>query len=159
MSGTLGRPSLYSDEIMSKVFKRVAQGESLRSVCRDKAMPCIQSILTWIGQKPGLLEQYEAARQTAADVFADEIVEIADEEPRDENGKIDPGAVQRNRLRVDARKWIACKLKPKRYGDRVEHTGEGASVTINLVSGVPQPKTIDTQAERDALPGPDNGQQ
>jgi hypothetical protein len=33
--------------------------------------------------------------------------------------------IQRSRLRVDARKWAAAKLAPKKYGDRVENDVKG----------------------------------
>ena len=40
-----------------------------------------------------------------------------------------PEHVQRSRLRVDARKWIASKLKPKKYGDYQKHEHTGSLVT------------------------------
>lgn len=60
--------------------------------------------------------------------MAEEIVEIADDGANDIDGdKVDHENVQRSRLRVDARKWVAARLLPKRYGDRiqadVEHRG------------------------------------
>lgn len=63
-------------------------------------------------------------------MLAEEILELADAPiPTDNDGRMDSAAVQAARLRVDARKWIAAKLKPKRYGDRqtLEHEG-----SINL---------------------------
>ena len=62
--------------------------------------------------------------------MADEIIAIADEKTTDwlmdKEGNERPNneAIQRSRLRVDARKWVAAKLKPRKYGDRVmnEHT-------------------------------------
>lgn len=71
---------------------------------------------------------YAGAREERADVLADEIVAIADELEvkcvTGEDGetmevKVDPTAVARNKLRVDARKWVAAKLKPRVYGDKV----------------------------------------
>ncbi len=53
--------------------------------------------------------QYARAREEQADFYADEIVTIADTEP-------DAATA---RVRVDARKWVASKLKPKRYGDKL----------------------------------------
>ncbi len=66
-----------------------------------------------------------------ADALFDEALEIADEASgdwtTDKNGKLalDHEHVQRSRLRVDTRKWAAGKLAPKRYGDKIQHTGEG----------------------------------
>jgi hypothetical protein len=60
--------------------------------------------------KESFREQYELARRLQAEAYADEITMIADD--------AEPGTVQVQRLRVDARKWVASKLKPKKYGDR-----------------------------------------
>ncbi len=66
-----------------------------------------------------------------ADALFDEALEIADDASgdwtADKDGKktLDHEHVQRSRLRVDTRKWAAGKLAPKRYGDKLQHTGEG----------------------------------
>ena len=73
--------------------------------------------MVWLRTHDEFLQMYRLAREDQADVLADEIIEIADEKAETSE------AVQRNRLRVDARKWAASKLKPRRYGDRVAHTG------------------------------------
>jgi len=33
--------------------------------------------------------------------------------------------IQRDRLRVDTRKWMAARLAPKKYGDHVSHDVQG----------------------------------
>lgn len=64
-----------------------------------------------------------------ADLFADEILEIADETgtdlTTDDKGKVtvEHEVVARSRLRVDARKWLMARLAPKKYGDKLQHTG------------------------------------
>jgi hypothetical protein len=65
-----------------------------------------------------LSKQYARAKEEQAELFADEITEICDAEmPMDAFGKIDAGAVNQARLKIDSRKWIASKLKPKKFGD------------------------------------------
>ncbi len=65
-----------------------------------------------------------------ADHFADEILEIADETgadlTTDDKGKVtvEHEVVARSRLRVDARKWLMARLAPKKYGDKLQHTGD-----------------------------------
>lgn len=82
------------------------------------------------------------AREAQADTLADEILDIADDATNDfmmtEQGlKYDGDSVQRSRLRVDSRKWLAGKLRPKKYGDKIEteHTG---GQTFTVVTGVPR---------------------
>ena len=89
-------------------------------------------VRNWISSDAGRESKYARAREDRADLLADEIVEIADEvsvEYVTEDGetvevKMDATAVARNRLRVDARKWAASKLKPKSYGDRTTLAGD-----------------------------------
>jgi hypothetical protein len=72
--------------------------------------------------------------------LADEIIAIADEPV------LFAEQVARNRLRVDARKWMAGKLRPKRYGDKIEHEvggvdGKNLNMTtvVNFVDPPPRP--------------------
>ena len=128
-----GRPSLYTEALAAKICRRLAEGETLRSVCRDKAMPAISTVMGWLfnGKHEVFLEQYARAREMQADALFDEALEIADDASGDwtvdKDGKktLDHEHVQRSRLRVDTRKWAAGKLAPKRYGDKLQHTGEG----------------------------------
>ncbi len=90
-------------------------------------------MIGWLfdGEHEDFMDQYARAREAQAEVRADEIVDIADDESgdftTDEDGKrvVNHEHIQRSRLRVDARKWVASKLLPKRYGDKLQHTGEG----------------------------------
>ena len=117
-----GRPSRYTPELAAVICERLAVGESLRSICADKAMPGLSTVMGWLfdDKHEGFPEQYARAREAQAELRADEITDIADGV---EHGASE--AVQAARLRVDARKWIAAKLLPKRYGDKVQHTGDG----------------------------------
>ncbi len=117
-----GRPSLYTEALAAKICRRLAEGESLRAICADKAMSTISTVMGWLfnGKHEDFSEQYTRARQAQAELRADEIIDIADGA---EHGGSE--AVQAARLRVDARKWVAAKLLPKKYGDKLQHTGEG----------------------------------
>jgi hypothetical protein len=70
-------------------------------------------------------DQYARAREAQADKYADELVDIADE------GKSEDANIIR--LRMDARKWAASKLAPKKYGERLD-LNHGGSVNINIGS-------------------------
>jgi hypothetical protein len=126
-----GRPSLYTEPLAARICRRLAEGESLRAICADKAMPAISTVMGWLfdGNHDGFSEQYARAREAQAEVRADEIVDIADDTSgdfaADKDGKLAANSehIQRSRLRVDARKWIAAKLLPKRYGDKIDLSG------------------------------------
>jgi len=66
-----------------------------------------------------LVDKYTRAKQECADFYAEEIISIADncEDP------------QKARLQIEARKWTAAKLKPRAYGERVDHTSSDGSMT------------------------------
>lgn len=126
---------------ISSILRLVEDGYSLRKACQatSLSMPCWYE---WKDADPELSNRYDISERKRAELHAEQITEITDTEPeRDgETGKIDPGWVQLQRLKVDARKWIACKLIPKKYGDKVtnEHTGtDGQPIVINVVTNVP----------------------
>ncbi len=129
----IGRPSRYTADLAAEICRRLAEGETLRAICRDEAMPAISTVMGWLfnGKHEDFSEQYARARARQADALFDEALEIADDASGDwavdKDGKktLDHEHVQRSRLRVDTRKWAAGKLAPKRYGDKLQHTGEG----------------------------------
>jgi frataxin-like iron-binding protein CyaY len=143
----VGRPSGYTQEIGDSICDRLAEGESLRSICRDDAMPAMSTVFRWLATDESFAEQYARAREEQADALADEIVAIADEsdvatkvDGEQVTLALDATAIARNRLRVDARKWVAAKLKPRKYGDKIQHAdadGEKlppATIVINPVA-------------------------
>lgn len=106
-----GRPSSYNRKTADELCRYLAVGESLRTVTKRPGMPSIQTVFTWMRTHEEFLEQYTRAKQEAADALVEEMLDIADSDNTD---------VNRDRLRVDTRKWIAAKLKPKKYGEKMQ---------------------------------------
>lgn len=107
----------FSQEVFDEICDRLVDGESLRKICKDKHMPSKWAVLKWLAKDEvegdGLLvAQYARAREAQIEGEMDEMIEIADAEE-------DPAKA---RVRIWARQWKAGKLKPKKYGDRVDHT-------------------------------------
>lgn len=145
----------FSQEVFDAICDRIAQGESLRSICADDGMPSQTAVFKWLASDKAsetggaLVEQYARAREAQADRLFDDILEIADDARNDwmyRRGDDDAGwqvngeHIQRSRLRIDARKWMAGKLRPKVYGEKVslEHGQDPdnplpASITLNIV--------------------------
>jgi hypothetical protein len=123
----VGRPSDYSDEMVGLICARLADGESLRKICESADMPDKATVFRWLADesKVGFRDQYVRAREAQADKLAEEILEIADD-GRNDTYQTDDGeavnhdVIARSRLRVDARKWLASKMAPKKYGDKVQ---------------------------------------
>ena len=138
-----GRPTLYNEQIASAICAEMAEGRSLRSICRDDGMPSLTAVFTWLAKHPEFADQYARAREAQADALFEEVLEIADDARNDwmeRNGEdagwqLNGEHVQRSRLRVDARKWMAGKLRPKVYGDKMQHTGEGGGPIVVNITG------------------------
>lgn len=125
----------YTQEVADAICELLIEGQSLRSICAAETMPSTSTVCKWLNVKPEFAEQYARAREAQADTLADEILDIADNAHNDwmkrNHGEDDPGwiangdHIARSRLMVDSRKWIAAKLKPKKYGDKTETTHVG----------------------------------
>jgi hypothetical protein len=119
----MGRPVLYGldNPIWETIVEGIADGKSLSSVLKAPNMPSHALARLMIKDNQIFREAYERALQHRADRLAEEILELADEDPPEglEGASLNAW-VQNKRLRVDTRKWIASKLKPKTYGDRID---------------------------------------
>lgn len=130
-----GRPSGFSKHVAEALCARIADGESLRQICSDPEMPGKRTVFSWLQDNTEFQHQYARARDQQAASYADDIVDIADTEP-------DP---QRARVRIDARKWHASKLAPKKYGDKLAIGGDEENpLTVVHEAG----KTLDAKIER-----------
>lgn len=126
-----GRPSTYGPEITDIICERIANGESLKSICEEDGLPDKATVFRWLAAHEEFRDRYARAREVQADALFDDILSIADDGRNDwmerkngdgenigwqENGE----ALRRSQLRIDARKWMAGKLRPKKYGDKLE---------------------------------------
>jgi hypothetical protein len=119
-----GRPSSFTQEIADEICERLVEGESLRKICRDDHTPNVATVCRWLASNEGFREHYAHARALQADTLADEILDIADDASldtkivgEDEREVCNTEFVQRSKLRIDSRKWLAGKMAPKKYGD------------------------------------------
>lgn len=136
-----GRPSQFTVELAHEICARIAEGESLRAVCRDIDIP-IGTVTGWfIDDKEGVFEHYARARKIQAERMFEELTDIADDSRNDWMEKHgytmpDQEAIQRSKLRVDTRRWILARMDSNRYAEttKQEHTGaNGAPLQINLI--------------------------
>lgn len=157
-----GRPTDYTSELANEICARIADGESLRSICRDREekMPSIRSVMRWLGLYEEFRQQYAHAREVQAESMFEEMLEIADDGSNDwmeRTGKdgetgdkvVDHEHVSRSKLRVDTRKWVLARMAPKKYGDatNLKVSGDAASpltVLLGEISGATlKPKSDD----------------
>lgn len=130
------------EAMIDTVLDHMHEGLSLRKACIVAGVSAPTFIL-WVSSDPVLAEQYARAREACIEKVADELLEIADAPVgMTDNGSTDSGAVQKQRLQVDTRRWLLSKLAPKKYGDKIttEVTGKDGgpvqSVTTININGV-----------------------
>lgn len=137
--GNSGRPSGYTSAIADKICEELASNRSLVKICEPADMPSLNTIYRWLRENKEFRDSYARAREDQADTLFNEILDISDDGRNDwmaRHGNDDVGwrengeQIQRSKLRVDARKWAASKLLPKKYGDRVEHVGDGGGPLV-----------------------------
>jgi hypothetical protein len=146
----------YSPEMAEKFCAEIIEGHSLRTICRMEGMPSKPTIMRWLRKHQEFKEIYDRACIERAEAYAEEIIEIADDGSNDwmeSNDPDNPGwrfngeHVQRSKLRLEARKWICAKMKPKKYGEKVEISGEIIQRDVS-----DQPLTDEQWSERYATP-------
>lgn len=139
----MGRPEIYTQELADLICAELTEGKSLRSVCRQDGMPNKATVFRWLRTRTEFLAQYTRAKEEASDALIEEILDIADDSEKDfvehqhadgsTDLKPDYEHINRSRLRVDTRKWIASKMKPKKYGEKVETNISGTLEIRRLI--------------------------
>lgn len=122
----MARPSEFNQETADSICEQLIEGKSLRSLCREESMPAASTVCRWLSQNEEFRKQYAHARELQADSLFDESLDIADN-AHDSQAGCDPD-VQRDRLRIDTRKWMASKLAARKYGDKIDVTSNGETV-------------------------------
>lgn len=142
--------SSYTDEIADVICERIANGESLKAICAEDGMPSQSMVFRWLADpaKEEFRERYARARESQADALFDEILSIADTPVMGEKTKTDADGntevmtgdmIEHRKLQIDARKWLAGKLRPKKYGDKLEletkiEAGDSLTELLNTIA-------------------------
>lgn len=138
-----GRPTIYTTELADKICNLISMSNrGLVHICKEEGMPSRITVHQWILDNPEFSNKYARAREDQAEFLAEEMLSIADDSSGDLDRIDDFGNrienkefINRSKLKVETRKWIASKLKPKSFGDKVqtEHSG---SVAITPITGM-----------------------
>lgn len=145
MAKKTGRPEIWSQELADKVCEKIAQGYSMRTVCASDDMPAISTLFKWIREKPEFTQQYARATEERTEAMAEDILDIADDGSNDlmtiQKGDVtyeveNREVTNRSRLRVDTRKWLMSKMKPKKYGEKLDLTSDGKALPVPIYGGV-----------------------
>lgn len=140
----MGRPSTYSDDVADYILAEMVEGRSLRSICAKdagKGVPTKKTVQNWLRTHPEFMERYRAAQLERAEGYIEEIMDIADDgsndwmqanDPDNPGFKLNGEHIQRSRLRVDTRKWIAAKMHPNKFGEKISVGGDATGSPIRI---------------------------
>ena len=138
-----GRPTKYSDKLAEKIFTLMGEGKSLRTICAREDMPNAETVFRWLRKDALFSEQYARACENRTEAQLELLNELGDtaiELSQDTGEKRAGAVVQAVRLKADNLKWVMSKMKPKKYGDKLDMTSDGKAITVELVSYA-KPKT------------------
>jgi hypothetical protein len=123
-----GRPSSYSDEIARAICDRIADGETIRSICADPGMPAKATVFRWRDRHKEFREHYAIARELLLDDLLFQMVEVADDSSGDyvqktrADGKVvwveDKANLARSRLKLKTLEAVVARMMPRKYGKR-----------------------------------------
>lgn len=138
------------ETIKQEIINRIANGQTLTSVCKLKHIPDPRTVLEWVAKDPIFAKQYTHARLNQADILFSQCLDIADDASRDmlenpdKSKVINHAAIARDRLKIETRFRMAGKLNGK-YADKSALVAEGASVTVNNLSINPRDMSPDSR--------------
>ena len=133
-----GRPSSFTKSKFDQICELLEGGLSLRAICSREDMPDKSTFMRWLAAKPEIRDQYARACEIRADQIFDEMLLIADNSSRDmvtlDDGTevVDYNVINRDKLRIDTRKWILSRMNPKKYGDKLQQEITGNSIKVTF---------------------------
>lgn len=157
----MARPTSFDAALAESICLKIADGQSLRSICDDEEYPDRSTVFRWLADpaRAEFRDHYARAREASADADADDIAHYARQAA---NGKIEPAAAT---AAINGLKWSAGKRKPKVYGDKVALVGGGKddapiqhSHSFDLTAASDEElDVIERVIRRTANPGGDQG--
>ena len=136
----------FNEKVAEKLLIDISNGKSVRRICENPPMPTRRTFYIWIQENEDFRKRYAEAKELCAENLAEEIIEIADDANNDflvqdsEYGQrfvSNNAKLERAKIRIDARKWMAAKLLPKKYGNAksVDLTTNGKDIILPIYGG------------------------
>ncbi len=127
---------MYTDELADAILAELATSSAgLNSICAREDFPHPATVYRWVLDRPGFCEKYTRAKEHQTTVLEEEILQIADNTQLGEVVTLKADGteerkmadmLEHRKLKIESRKWLMGKLRPKKYGDRqaIEVSGE-----------------------------------
>jgi hypothetical protein len=125
----VGRPSEYTPEIAEAICDGIIEGKSIKTICKADELPSHTTVFKWLASNREFADLYARAKDIQAEVMSEDLLDIVDDGTNDWTLKtfghtevkvVDQEAVQRSKLRYEARRWLMSKYKPKKFGDKMD---------------------------------------
>lgn len=139
----IGRASTYTNELADFICDKIASSDKGLNIILEEEnnMPSYKTVYRWLAQYEYFRQKYSRAREIQADFIADQIIEISNTPQlgevitiKDWGKEVQIGdMLAHRRLQIDARKWKASKLNPKKYGDKVDITTGGEKLPATVI--------------------------
>lgn len=150
----MGRPTKYTPELANKICAEISSGKSLTRVLKQEGMPGATAVFSWLAKYDDFAKNYARATDERVEVIVEEGFDIVDDASNDymednyQKGKtpgytINGENIQRSKLRADYRKWYASRMKPKKYGDKLDMTTNGKDLPAPILGGATVKKRED----------------
>ncbi len=137
-SNKVGRPEIYSQELADKICSLLAEGISLRTVCLYEEMPNKSTVFRWLREKQIFRDQYAQAKEEGSEAQHEDLMDLGDEAielAQNVDPKASGAVVQAVKLKADNLKWSMSKMKPKKYGDKIDMTTNGKELPTPIYGG------------------------
>lgn len=134
---TAGRPTDYSQELADSICQEIGEGKSLRAVLRGESMPSMATVWRWLREKPEFQQQYTRATDERTESQQELLLEMgqeAIEEAKEADPKAANAVVSGYKLMADNLKWSMSKMKPKKYGDKLDLTSGGEKLPTPIMN-------------------------
>lgn len=128
----LGSRTTYTKEKGDAICVRLAQGDSLAAICESSGMPSVHTVMRWTLGDAGFRADYAHARDQQAEYYFDAMLATA------QSTAVDRDSIAKQRLVLDTLKWVLSRMKPGKYGDRLDVTSAGEKLESFQVT-MPKP--------------------
>lgn len=139
----MGRPSLYTEEIIREICDRLSTGEPLAQICRQEGMPAVRTVADWAKERADVSASIARAREEGEESIALDCLHIADDNSKDTRilkegvEVVDSDWIQRSKLRIDTRLKLLAKWNPKKWGEKIDMTSDNKPIAVPLVQVMP----------------------
>lgn len=120
----------YSKKLFTQICDRIISGDSLLKICKDEGYPDRVTFYHWLEKYPDLITTYTRATEARADYMAESMLDVID------NAASTRDEIERAKVKIETLKWHASKLKPKKYGDKLDVTSGGERIEHPIYGGL-----------------------